>query len=112
MDSLLSDVQSEITYKPLPKYPYVERDISIIVSHDVAVADIKKAITGIDSNMIEAVNLFDIYTGTPVPEGKKSLAFSVRYRAGERTLTDSEVNALHSKILECLRDFFKAELRG
>ncbi|MDO9027549.1 MAG: phenylalanine--tRNA ligase subunit beta, partial [Candidatus Roizmanbacteria bacterium] len=94
------------------KYPYVERDISIVVSHDIAVEDIKKAITGIDSSMIEAVNLFDIYTGSPVPEGKKSLAFSVRYRAEERTLTDSEVNELHAKILECLRNSFKAELRA
>lgn len=112
IDTLLSDVQSEITYKPLPKYPYVERDISIVVSHDIAVEDIKKVITGIDSSMIEAVNLFDIYTGSPVPEGKKSLAFAVRYRAEERTLTDSEVNELHAKILECLRNSFKAELRA
>ncbi|MCK5503546.1 MAG: phenylalanine--tRNA ligase subunit beta [Thermodesulfovibrionia bacterium] len=96
----------------LPRYPYVERDLAIVVSKDITVGQAKETITGIDSDIIEAVSLFDIYTGKPVPDNKKSLAFSIRYRASDRTLTDSEVDVLHSGILRRLEENLKAELRA
>src|SRR4030066_608018 len=101
-----------IKFTPLPKYPYIERDLAIIVSKDVTVAKSKEIIAGIDSNIIESVKLFDIYTGKPVPPEKKSLAFSIRYRASDRTLTDSEVDALHLHILRELERSINAELRS
>jgi phenylalanyl-tRNA synthetase beta chain len=109
---LLSAIPAKIKFMPLPKYPYVERDLAIIVSKDVTVAKAKEIIAGIDSNIIESVKLFDIYTGKPVPPDKKSLAFSIRYRASDRTLTDSEVDALHSDILRELERSINAELRS
>jgi phenylalanyl-tRNA synthetase beta chain len=66
----------------------------------------------IDTDIIESVKLFDIYSGNPIPKGKKSLAFSIRYRAEDRTLTDEEVNQVHSKIIKKLEDTLKAELRS
>lgn len=112
LKKLLSIMSSEIKFTPLPKYPYVERDLAIIVSKDVTVAKAKAVISGIDTNLIESLKLFDIYTGKPIPPDKKSLAFSIRYRASDRTLTDSEVDALHSAILKELESSIKAELRS
>lgn len=109
---LLSAMPAKIKFMPLPKYPYVERDLAVIVSKDVTVAKAKEIIAGIDSNIIESVKLFDIYTGRPVPPDKKSLAFSIRYRASDRTLTDTEVDALHSDILRELERSINAELRS
>ncbi|MEW6713901.1 MAG: phenylalanine--tRNA ligase subunit beta [Nitrospirota bacterium] len=109
---LLSAMPAKIKFIPLPKYPYVERDLAIIVSKDVTVAKAKEIIAGIDSHIIESVKLFDIYTGKPVPPDKKSLAFSIRYRASDRTLTDTEVDALHSDILRELERSINAELRS
>ncbi len=96
----------------LPKFPYVERDIAVIVPMDMTAEKIKREISSIDSDIIETVNLFDIYTGKPIAEDKKSLAFSIRYRASDRTLTDEEVDALHFIIIERLKDTLNAELRS
>ncbi len=112
IDRLFSSIPSKITYSPLPKYPYIERDVAIIISEDITAATAETVIWNVNSDMIESVKLFDIYTGKPIPKGKKSLAFSIRYRVGDRTLTDSEVNQLHSKILKELEDSLKAQLRS
>jgi phenylalanyl-tRNA synthetase beta chain len=61
--------------------------------------------------LIEHVEVFDQYVGPPVPEGKKSLAYKISYRAGDRTLTDAEINALHQDVLERLGKTFGAERR-
>ena len=105
-------VPAGTTYVSLPRYPYVERDIAIIVSKDITVEQAKKIILSTDSEIIESVTLFDIYTGKPIPDDKKSLAFSIRYRSSEKTLTDSEVEAVHSGILNRLEAELEAELRS
>ncbi len=110
--TLFSSIPSKITYAPIPKYPYAERDLAIVVSEDTSTADVENIIRKLNSDMIESIKLFDIYIGKPVPKNKKSLAFSIRYRAGDRTLTDSEVNELHSRILNELANSLNAELRS
>jgi phenylalanyl-tRNA synthetase beta chain len=62
--------------------------------------------------LIEYVKVFDQYAGAPIPEGKKSLAYKISYRAGERTLTDAEVNDLHQNLIDRLGKAFGAELRS
>ncbi|MEK6528458.1 MAG: hypothetical protein AABZ36_06235, partial [Nitrospirota bacterium] len=100
-----------IKYHAFPKYPYIERDIAVTVHENITAAALENAIREVNSGMIESIRLFDIYTGKSIPKGKKSLAFSIRYRAGDRTLVDDEVNELHSKILKHLENTLKAELR-
>lgn len=96
--------KSDVVYKPLPKYPAVTRDISLIVSEDVTVGAIEDVIFENGEKILEDVALFDVYRGRQVGEGKKSAAFALTYRDAEKTLTDEEVNAVHSKVLEALRD--------
>ncbi|MBI4709671.1 MAG: phenylalanine--tRNA ligase subunit beta [Nitrospirae bacterium] len=111
-EKLLLNIPAGVTYRPLPKYPYVERDMAIVVSTEIKSADVSAAILNAEPDMIESVSLFDIYTGAHIPGGKKSLAFAIRYRAGDRTFTDSEVDLMHTKIIKQLADSFSAELRS
>ncbi len=112
IEKIQKAISSKTIFAPLPRHPYVERDVAIIVPKDVTVAQAKETIIAVDSDIIESVKLFDIYTGKPIPSDKKSLAFSILYRSAEKTLTDSEVDALHSKIINRLEDNLKAELRS
>jgi phenylalanyl-tRNA synthetase beta chain len=112
LERLLHYIPTKITFQAIPKYPYIERDIAIVVSKDVAIADAERSILNTGSEIIESVRLFDIYTGKPIPEGKKSLAFSIRYRAKDRTLTDEEVNQVHEEIIKRLEKDLRAELRS
>jgi phenylalanyl-tRNA synthetase beta chain len=57
------------------------------------------------------VNLFDVYRGAPIPEGKKGISYRIRYQASDRTLTDEEVNRYHEKVIFQLMEIFQAELR-
>ena len=112
MERVLEAVNPRPSFSPLPRYPYVERDISILVDDGIAVSDIREEILNVDSAIIEAVNVFDIYKGKSIPENQKSIGFSIRYRSSEKTLTDSEVDELHSTITERLQKTLKAELRS
>jgi len=89
-------------YTPLPRYPAVFRDMAVIVPEQVAAAEVEAAIRRAGGALVEGVGLFDVYQGKPVPAGKKSLAFSIAYRAADRTLTDDEVEAIHERILRTL----------
>jgi phenylalanyl-tRNA synthetase beta chain len=109
---LYKSTSCAIRFKTMPKHPYIERDIAIVVSKDISTAQAEEVILSINSDIVESVRLFDIYTGKPIAADRKSLAFSIRYRAADRTLTDSEVDQVHSKILPELERLLKAELRG
>jgi phenylalanyl-tRNA synthetase beta chain len=98
-------------YTPLPKFPGVERDISMLVDENVLCADLERTIIEIGGKIVEKVYIFDLYKGEQVPKGKKSLAYSICYRSDEKTLTDQEVEIVHKKIIEGLKTGFGAELR-
>ena len=103
---------TKTTYVSLPKYPYVERDVALVVRDDITAAAVRKEILDVESGIIESVSLFDVYKGKPIPPDKKSLAFSIRFRSSDRTLTDEEVDALHSNIRNRLKEHLGAELRS
>ncbi|NLT48410.1 MAG: phenylalanine--tRNA ligase subunit beta, partial [Clostridiales bacterium] len=102
---------TEHYYSPLPKYPSTSRDISMLVDEDVTVASMKDIILNNGSGLLEKVELFDIYRGKQVPEGKKSASFTLTYRAPDRTLTDSQVAEVHESILKALNAELNAVLR-
>lgn len=98
-------------YEPLPRYPAVQRDISLLVNLDVTTARIVELIRAEAGQLLEEVNLFDVYTGDQVPAGKRSLAFALRYRWSEGTLTDAEVDEVHNKVRSALASQLGASLR-
>ncbi len=99
------------TYTPLPKFPTVSRDISLICDEAVTVAQIENVIYASAGKLLRSVRLFDIYRGTGVPEGKKSMAFSLALRADDRTLTDADSENVISKVLSALKETVGAVLR-
>ena len=108
----LFDLQlPEPTYVPLPKYPSVSRDLAIVCDECITVAQIEDQITGAAGKLLQNIRLFDIYRGTGVPEGKKSLAFTMELRAADRTLADADIEEVLSKILKALENQLNAVLR-
>ncbi len=101
----------DVTYTPLPKYPSVTRDLSLVCDEAVTVAQAEDVITAAAGKLLRGVKLFDIYRGTGVPEGKKSMAFSLELRADDRTLTDTDSEAVVIKVLAALKEKLDAILR-
>ena len=108
---LLSHQLPDATYTPLPKYQGVNRDLSLICDEAVTVAQIENTITASAGKLLRGVKLFDIYRGTGVPEGKKSMAFSLELRADDRTLTDTDSETVVNKVLTALKEKLDATLR-
>ena len=108
---LLHVLLPDATYAPLPKYPGVSRDISVICDEALTVGQAEQVITASAGKLLRGVKLFDVYRGTGVPEGKKSLAFSLELRADDRTLTDADSEAVMSKVLSALQAQCGATLR-
>jgi phenylalanyl-tRNA synthetase beta chain len=95
----------------LPKFPAVYRDLSLVVDETVEVEKLVEAISSIEQPFIDEINLFDVYRGAPIPEGKKGVTYRLRYQAKDRTLTDEEVNQYHDQVVSRLKEIFPLELR-
>lgn len=90
----------DIEFKSLPKYPGVSRDLCLICDEDVPVLSLQKTIKKISGNLLESIEIFDVYTGDQIPEGKKSVAFRIFLRSYEKTLTDDQVCGIINKIIK------------
>ena len=101
----------DATYVPLPKYPSVSRDLSLVCDEAVTVAQVEDIITASAGKLLRGSKLFDIYRGVGVPEGKKSMAFSLELRADDRTLTDTDSEGVVNKVLTALAQQLGATLR-
>lgn len=110
-DLMCEFASDEVHYAPLPKYPSTSRDIALLVDEDVPVGDMVRAIKLLNIDILENIEIFDIYRGEQVEEGKKSVAIALTYRHSEKTLTDEETQVEHGKILEMLANDFNASLR-
>ncbi|OPA76792.1 phenylalanine--tRNA ligase subunit beta [Paenibacillus selenitireducens] len=100
-----------ITYKTLPRFPAVQRDIAVVVASDVPVGQLVEAAKEEAADLLEAIQVFDVFVGEKLGLDKKSVAISLVYRHAERTLTDEEVTEAHGKVVARLEQSFHAELR-
>lgn len=105
--SLLPEIKQS---KPIPKYPAVYRDFTIIVDKEVASGKILACVGDAQEKLVESTFLFDVFEGNPIPEDKKSISFRITYRSTSRTLEDEEVNQVHQKISGRLLKSFDATL--
>jgi phenylalanyl-tRNA synthetase beta chain len=110
-DLIVELADQEVIYKPLPKFPATSRDIAMIVEERMPVGQLLSAIRSVESDILEKVELFDVFRGIQIGEGRKSVAISVTYRGEDRTLTDDEVDEVHGEVLKMLRQQFGAVLR-
>ena len=98
-------------FEPISIYPKVARDLAIVVDKEILSDMPTGLIYATGGDAVETVRLFDVYEGEQVPEGKKSLAYTITYHSATETLTDKAVNALHDKVVEHLNQELGAELR-
>ena len=110
-DALYAAADHTKSYRPLPKYPAVARDIALTVKEEVLVASLEDVIRKNGKDILESVALFDVYRGKPIKAGEKSVAFNLTYRAADRTLTDEEVSTVHGGVINALAQQCGAVLR-
>lgn len=108
---LMEKSEKNKLYSPVPKFPAIKRDIAIVIDEDIFVREIETIIKKNGNKLIEKIDLFDIYTGDQIESGKKSVAYSIIYRAKDRTLTDNEISEIQEKILNEIEEVLKGKLR-
>jgi phenylalanyl-tRNA synthetase beta chain len=109
--ALLAARPTTILYQPLPKFPAVERDIAVVCDKEIPVSRLEDCIRRGGKGLVREIELFDIYTGKPIPEDKKSVAFALKLRHDDRTLTDVEADEDVKNVLTLLEQELKAVLR-
>ena len=102
--SILKYGNDKRVYTQLPKFPATSRDLAFVCDSDIPVLKIEKVIAKAVGKIMEEVSLFDVYVGSQIPEGMKSVAFNIRMRAADRTLTDEEADKAMNKAIKALEE--------
>jgi len=111
LGALLSGPAKLIQYSPLPRYPSVTRDISLLVNRNVALDEIFAAVNNQQVGDCRSVKLVGTFEGGNIPPSKRSVTLRLEYRSDERTLRDEEVEEYHSRLTSRLLDAFGAQQR-
>ena len=111
IDKIVKYARNVKKYTPIPKFPAVERDIAMIVDETVEVGQIQKIIEKKAKKLLEEAKLFDVYRSEKIGNDKKSIAYALKFRVPDRTLTDDEINVVMKEIIEELEKQLNAELR-
>lgn len=111
LDKLLDKKVSKMKYKEISKYPNVKKDLALVVDKSITSKDVDALIKKAGGSSLEKIEVFDVYEGKGIEEGKKSIAYSLTFARPDRTLTDEEINELLNKIIEFTNKKIGAELR-
>ena len=112
LELLLAAVPERYGYKPYSAFPPAKRDIAIIVAEDITVERVLAESRAAGGDLLTDATLFDVYRGTGLPDGTKSLAFALTYQSLAGTLTDNEIKKAHEKVQGRLRHILNAHIRG
>lgn len=110
-DALYALRGGKLIYKPLPRFPSIHRDIAIVCDGDIPVAALEDCILRAAGDCLKQCELFDVYTGVHIAQGKKSVAFSLTMRSDDKTLTDEHADELIKAVLKALKDELGAVIR-
>ena len=99
------------TYRSFSRFPAVQRDLALVIDQSVTAAEVSAAIAAHKNKLLTDYNVFDFYQGGSIAPGKKSIAYRLTFQSDDRTLTDNEVNKIHDRLLDSLREQLGAELR-
>jgi len=112
VEDLVASASEKVAFRPVSRFPPIRRDLAFTVDRDVPAEAVRAALVDAGGELVDRAVLFDVYEGDPLPEDRKSLAFSVEFRAPDRTLTDEEADGLVAVIVERLAGDLGAELRS
>ncbi|MDD3771888.1 MAG: phenylalanine--tRNA ligase subunit beta [Weeksellaceae bacterium] len=99
-------------FKEISKFPSVKRDLALLIDKSVSYADLHQSVKKLNLNSLKSVQLFDVYEGDKLPQGKKSYAMSFTLQNEEKTLNDKEIDEIMQKLIRNFKENFQAELRG
>lgn len=111
LGEMLAERGATPVYTPLPRFPAVTRDVAVVCSADIPVAKLSQCILAAGGQYLKGCELFDVYTGAPIPAGYKSVAFSLTLRADDQTLTDDHAEETMQSVLKALEETFHATIR-
>ena len=111
LEELIAAPKVDNEYHPISKYPSITRDIALLVDNDVTNEMVMDVINKRGGAFLKNVHLFDVYSGMHLPNGKKSLAYTLTYQDDHDTLTEDQVNAAFNKVTKALQDNLSAEIR-
>ena len=111
LEEYIENKTDNVKFSPLPKFPIVERDLALIVNDEVAVGELISTIKESAGKLCESVELFDVYKGSQIETGKKSVAFTIKMLSEEKTLVDSEIQEVMDSIMSAVEKKYNAELR-
>jgi phenylalanyl-tRNA synthetase beta chain len=112
LTALLASVEELSRYTPLPRFPSVVRDVSLLADRRAGYGDMRRKVLSLGIEECRGVSLVDVYEGENLPEGKRSVTLRVEYRADDRTLRDEEADEMHARVVAALEEEFGAQLRG
>ncbi|HEV8352864.1 MAG TPA: phenylalanine--tRNA ligase subunit beta [bacterium] len=111
LDRLLAAANLRPQYRPLPRYPAVRRDLAVVVTSDLPARAVQEAVVRAGGTLLDGIELFDAYTGTQIPVGRRSLAYAITFRAPDRTLSAAEVDVAIAAIKRALTEGLQAQIR-
>ncbi|MDQ7820108.1 MAG: phenylalanine--tRNA ligase subunit beta [Armatimonadota bacterium] len=111
LEAILARAVFSPRFSPPPRFPAVRRDLAVVVAADVPAADVRRVIADAAGPYLEAADLFDVYTGPPVPPGHRSLAYALTFRSPERTLSADDVDAAVAAVAAALAQRLRAVIR-
>jgi len=112
LQSIAALSREGLIYRDIPKFPSVSRDVAFVVAETVEGKYMLDLVLKGREKLLECTDIFDVYTGKGIPNGMKSLAVRFTYRSAERTLTDSEVDRAHDRLVEKIVEHTGAKIRG
>src|SRR5690606_6984219 len=111
-DQLLKSYQSnKIIYKEVPRYPSVRRDLSLLIDQHVTFKQLQLIAERTERKLLKGINVFDVYQGKNLPQGKKSYALSFTLQDEEKTLTDKQIDAIIQRLILNFEKEAGAEIR-
>jgi phenylalanyl-tRNA synthetase beta chain len=111
LDEVLRHAVFQPQFTPLPKYPSLRRDLAVVVPQGVSAAEVERVIGEAGGDLLESIELFDVYSGPPVPPGHRNLAYALSFRSSDRTLSASDVDAAVVRITGALQKNLRATIR-
>lgn len=110
-DALATCARFQPTFREVPRFPFVRRDLALVLRDDIASERVLEFVKAQSGPLLDSVEIFDRYTGSPIAEGEHSLAFSLTFQAGDRTLTENEVDTIMQRLIQSAEKEFGARLR-
>jgi len=111
IEGFVSHVDCQRIYTPYSRFPAVQRDVALVLDEALTWSEVMEKARELADPRAVKIDLFDVYSGAPIPDGKKSMAFRITYQDSMRSLTDDEINGLQEGFLNGLLPALHAELR-